>query len=110
MPRPEPGLSTEVNYVRTVDGDTIEFEIVRTFKIRLRGINVYEGDTEKGEEATEYVDGKLCDAEDIIVFIPSNDPVKFLDINSFERIVGDVYVDGRNLAGLLRVKRMEQDE
>lgn len=110
MAAPEPGLSTKVEYVRAVDGDTIEFEIRRTFKIRLRDIDVYELDTDEGVEALEYVDEKLNSAEEIIVFIPSNDPVKFLDINSFERLVGDVYVDGRNLRGLLRVKRLEDAE
>ena len=110
MAAPEPGLSTRVDYIRAVDGDTVEFSITRRFKIRLRGIDIYERNTAKGIDAIEYVDTKLLEAEEIIVFIPSNDTVKLMDMNSFERLVGDVYIDGRSLASMLRRKRLEKDE
>ena len=101
-PSLEPGLTIPVEYVRAVDGDTIEVEIRRKFHMRLRDINVAEKDTDEGVEATEYVDGILCDGETILVFIPTNSPDKLMDITSFERIVGDVYVDDEKLQDLLR--------
>jgi endonuclease YncB( thermonuclease family) len=104
----EPGLVTQVDYVRAVDGDTIEFEIRRTFKVRLRDIDVYEKNTEKGKEATEYVDTILKNAREILVFIPTNDPHKLMDINSFERVIGEVYVDNKNIANILRMARLEK--
>lgn len=104
----EPGLILPVNYVRAVDGDTIEFEIRRTFKLRLRDIDVYEKDTEPGQNAKEFVGDILSVTDDIIVFIPTNDPVKLMDINSFERIVGDVYIKDKKLSDILRTKGFEK--
>lgn len=106
----EPGLILPVEYVRTVDGDTIEFEIRRTFKLRLRDIDVYEKNTEKGERAADYVHTMLDVADDIIVFIPTNDPVKLMDMNSFERIVGEVYVKEKSLIDMLKKRGFEKIE
>ena len=110
MTAPPLGLTTEVEYVRILDGDTIEFEIRRRFKVRLEGIDVYEKNTEQGEEATDFVDNILLDAEVIKVFIPSNNPIKLMDINSFSRIVGQVYVDDTNLTDLLRAAHYDKNQ
>ena len=98
----EPGLTIPVEYVRAVDGDTIEVEIRRKFKIRLRDINVAEKNTDEGVEATKFVDDKLLAGDDILVFIPTNNPDKLMDFTSFERIVGDIYIDGELLQNLLK--------
>ena len=101
---PEPGIALPVTYVRAVDGDTIEVEVRRTFHVRLRGIDVAERNTKEGMEATEFVATVMNFCDDILVFIPTNDPIKLLDITSFERIVGDVYLNGELLQDLLRTK------
>lgn len=98
----EPGLILPVTFVRAVDGDTIEVEIRRTFKIRLRDINVAEKNTVKGAEAKAFVIGLMSDDEDVLAFIPTNNPDKLMDITSFERIVGDLYVSGELLQDTLR--------
>jgi endonuclease YncB( thermonuclease family) len=103
----EPGLTIPVEYVRAVDGDTIEVEIRRKFKLRLRDINVPEKNTDEGVEATEFVDGALLAGDDILVFIPTNSPDKLMDITSFERIVGDIYINGILLQDLLREQGYE---
>lgn len=105
----EPGLTIPVDYLRTVDGDTVEVEIRRKFKIRLRDINVAERKTEEGQEALTFVTCTLGVADDLIVFIPTNNPDKLMDITSFERIVGDLYVDGELLQTLLREKGYGKD-
>jgi endonuclease YncB( thermonuclease family) len=104
----KPGLTTKVDYVRTVDGDTIEVEIRRSFHVRLKDIDVYERYTDMGKEATAYVHSILSDAGEILLFIPSNDPEKLMDINSFSRLVGEIYVDGKNLNDLLEEKGFEK--
>lgn len=106
----EPGLTLPVDYVRAVDGDTIEFEIRRTFKLRLRDIDVYEKDTIKGQSAKEFVNDILGIANDVIVFIPTNDPIKLMDMNSFERLVGEVYVKEKSLSDILREKGFEKNK
>jgi micrococcal nuclease len=105
----EPGLLIPVNYLRTVDGDTIEFEIRRRFNVRLRDIDVPELKTEMGDKAKEYVQELLeLMTDKILIFIPTNCPEKLMDFNSFERIVADVYINGKNLADILRSKGYEK--
>src|SRR6056297_2598988 len=102
MTAPEPGWITDVDYVRAVDGDTVEVEIRRRFKISIQDIDVVESNSERVPEATEYVDEKLSKAREIIVKIPTNNPLNLMDINSFSRIVGEIYINGRKLSTMLK--------
>ncbi len=104
----ECGLTTEVDYVSAIDGDTIELKIERTFKVRIRDIDVIELKQQGGKEARAFVDNLLSSAKTIKIFVPSNDPHKLMDIQSFERLVADVYVDGCNLASLLKTAGHEK--
>lgn len=105
----EPGWCTEAYYIRTVDGDTVELEIRRRVKIRLRDIDVYESSTPEGEKATEFVKKTLDKSDNrIFVFIPAGDTLKLMDINSFERLVGDIEVNGKDLKELLRENGYEK--
>jgi len=108
MPNLEPGLMIPVEFVRAVDGDTIEVELKRKFHVRLRDIDVVEKKDPKGREATEYAAYIMAFSDDVMVFIPTNNPDKLMDITSFERIVGDLYVDGVKLSDLLREKGYEK--
>ena len=105
----EPGLTTVVDYIRTVDGDTIEFKLERTFKVRVRDIDAIELREQGGQEAKAFVNNLMNLANEIKIFIPSNDPHKLMDMQSFERLVADVYVDGRNLADILRTAGYEKE-
>jgi endonuclease YncB( thermonuclease family) len=107
---PEPGLIIPVGFLRAVDGDTIEVEVRRKFKVRLRDIDVVEKHESKGQEATDFVSHVLGFADSIMVFIPTNDPDKLMDITSFERLVGDIYVKGKKLQDLLRKEGFEKDD
>ena len=98
----EPGLMIPVKFLRAVDGDTVEVEIRRKFNVRLRDIDVAEKKEPGGAEATKFVAVLLGFADDVLVFIPTNSPEKLMDITSFERIVGDIYVKGNKLQDLLR--------
>jgi endonuclease YncB( thermonuclease family) len=104
----EPGLLIPVNYKRTIDGDTIEFEIKRRVSIRLRDIDVAELKTEIGDNAKKFVENLFEVSNDIMVFIPTNCPEKLMDFNSFERIVADVYVNKKSLAEMLRKNGFEK--
>ena len=105
---PESGLCVEAQYRRTIDGDTIEFAVVRSFHIRLRDIDIYEIKEPKGIKAGKFVHDLLHQAKNVSVFVPSNNAERLMDINSFNRLVGDVYVDGRNLADILREEGYEK--
>ena len=104
----EPGLLIPVNYRRTIDGDTIEFEIRRRFSVRLRDIDVPELKTKIGDEAKEFIENLFDVSNNIMIFIPTNCPEKLMDFNSFERIVADVYINKKNLTDILRKKGYEK--
>ena len=104
----ECGLTTEVDFIRAIDGDTVQVKIERTFNIRLRDIDVIELKEQGGKEARDFVKKQMEEASTIKIFIPSNDPHKLMDMQSFERLVADVYLDGRNLADILRTAGYEK--
>jgi len=108
MPNLEPGLMIPVQFLRAVDGDTVEVEIRRKFKVRLRDIDIVEKKEPLGREATEFVTFILGFGGDVMVFIPTNSPEKLMDITSFERVLGDVYINEQNLSDLLREKGFEK--
>ena len=97
-----------VHFVRAVDGDTIEVEIRRTFHVRLRDIDIVEKRDPGGAEATDYVNDIMSVSDDILVFIPTNNPDRLMDITSFARIVGDIYINGKDIKTYLKKKGFEK--
>jgi len=95
------------NYVRNaklhrvIDGDTfwlfvdLGYYSVSAVKVRLRGIDCPELNTDKGRAAKAFVEKTLGEAGAITI-------MSFKDEHSFDRWVCDVYVDDRPLAQLLR--------
>ena len=97
MTVPEPGITTKARVTRVVDGDTIEVEVSRIFNVRVRDLLVAEKNTEKGKLAKTLLSSAIKDS-DVPIFFPSNDPHKLMDMNSFNRLIGDVWlVDGTNM-------------
>jgi endonuclease YncB( thermonuclease family) len=97
----QPGYCTEVKFIRTVDGDTIEVELSRRFKIRVNNIDAPEKNTDEGFEAALFVDNLFRRANKVMIRIDTGDTLKLMDIHSFDRIVADVEVDGRDLREIL---------
>lgn len=98
---PPLGWTTKAKIIRVIDGDTVEIEIRRTLKIRLvhsnaEGLefNAPESNTEAGQLAKsnliELAEGKEC-----VLFLHAKDPVKLLDMNTFDRVLGEVWVDDK---------------
>lgn len=92
MSKPENGFSTEASIVRIVDGDTIVIEVKRQFPIRIRGLRCAEHNTDKGKEETAFLHTLIKPGDACQVFIPSNNPTTFMDFNSFNRLIGDLYI------------------
>lgn len=84
---------TEVKYIRNYDGDTITFDIG---KVRLMGVDTAEMNGKKPCEkemaqiAKKYVENRMKNATKITI---TNNNKR--DI--YNRILADVYVDGKNL-------------
>lgn len=106
----EPGLTILVDVVSVHDGDTIKVRVSREFDIRVRGIDTPELKTVEGKEVQKIVENLITTADKIIVFIPSNDPLKLMDFNSFGRVVGDVYLDGKSLADIVRENKLQKKD
>lgn len=112
----EPGYCTDVSLVRIIDGDTLEVKFERTFKVRLIGpplrdkkhFNIAEKATELGQKAITFLKEKIKVGEIIRLFIPSENPSKLMDINSFDRIHAKVYHQGENIAELLDQKGFQK--
>ena len=102
----ENGWGSDADITRVIDGDTIEVEVIRRFHIRLRDVDTPENNTLRGMKATNFVDRLLADNSDarIQIFIPSNQAEKLMDINSFSRLVGDIYIDGKLLQDILKAE------
>jgi len=83
-----------VRLVYVFDGDSIELDISgRTEEVRLLGINAAEGDKCFGDEARDALIG-LLDGRDLVLV---EDPAD--DIDSYDRLLRYVYVDGENVNG-----------
>lgn len=103
---PEPGITTKAKVIAIPDGDTIKLEVTRTFNVRIRDLLVAEKNTEAGQRAIEYLNTFLKDSQ-VTLFVPSNDPVKLMDMNSFNRLVGDLwYPNGINMVDDLEEKKL----
>ena len=99
---PELGWTTEATLSRVVDGDTIEVVIERRVKIRLKDLLVAEKNTLEGKKAKAFVEDIIKPGDKLIVFLPARHPERLLDVTSFDRLVGDVYLaEGNNLADVI---------
>ncbi len=92
--------------VRVIDGDTFVVDVDLGYtahvhvRIRLRGINVYEKNTDQGKLATAYLQGLLLP----LTSTPSSLVIQsYKDARSFERWIADVWLpDGDLLSDRLR--------
>lgn len=123
MSQPRPGVCKTAQIIRIEDADTIEVEIKLKFSIRLIGpgvkghyLDCAEKNTELGQEAIQRVKEILCvkyandeiarqcgdpEFKEVIIFIPEGNPHELMDANSWSRLNGEVWVDGKRLGDIL---------
>ena len=97
-PRPQIVLPCKVYHVH--DGDTPYVEVTLKVKVRLKDINAPELDEEGGVESREYLK-KVALGKKGILQIPLDKSTSIGSPFSFERVVGYVWIDGKNLNDLL---------
>ena len=99
---PELGFTTLAKTERVIDADTIEVSITRKIKVRLLGVNAPELSTEEGKFFKEVMQNLLKDSDNITLFIPSKNPDKLMDFNTFDRVVGTIWLkNGEKLNDLI---------
>jgi endonuclease YncB( thermonuclease family) len=92
--QPEAGWASKVKVERVIDGDTILVSVTRIFPIRVRNLRCAEKNEVGGLEAKNAASNLLNNAKEILVFIPAGNDLLLTDVNTFNRIIGDLYVDG----------------
>lgn len=108
-PQPErPGLYLPVEGRPSYDGDTISVKLpmLGEARVRLHGINCPERNQPGGEEAREWVNGRVMDAASVWVWLQlaaDRDGDQRISLRellkqaSFDRWPGTVYCDGLDL-------------
>lgn len=99
---PEPGWSTRAKVYKVKDADSIEVEVTRRFTVRIENLRIAEADTPRGIEATRIARILMPKGREVTVFIPSNNPERLMDINSFERLVGEIWLDDVSYRDIMR--------
>lgn len=101
----KPGVATEVEIVRWRDADTPIVRFSREFPVRLvdsdKGgqFNSPEKNTPEGKEAIKFVEDLTYNK--CVLFIPNKNPVKLTDVLSFDRVLGEIFLDNRKLTTVL---------
>jgi endonuclease YncB( thermonuclease family) len=109
---PKEGLTKKVAISRVIDGDTIEVAVTWHIKVRILGrstdkvyLNAPEKNTPEGQKAIADVLTLLTNADwgknpatprfkDAVLYIPAGKTDELLAITSFDRVLGDLWVDG----------------
>ena len=97
--RPPHGVCLPVHYVSSRDGDTILVSLGSdgglVWPIRLDGINCPEKRDPGGFEAHDYVIKLLSTARELSVWVEAPKKKNILRSLSFDRIVGNLYVEDK---------------
>jgi len=116
---PQPGVCLDAVVVDVIDGDTVRVEVKRTFDVRLLDCWCPESRTKDDAEKARGLAAKertkaLVGGRLVRVLIPAGDPTRLLDVTTFGRVLGRIFVDGKNLAqqlvkeGLAAVSKEDQ--
>lgn len=108
---PIEGITLKAFATRVIDGDTFEAEIRFNVKVRLLRVNTPEkkqpGWLKFKNRLKELIFG-VCydefptlDPAEITLFIPNQKPTTLLDVVTFDRFLGEVWVDGQNINDIL---------
>ena len=113
MEQPPAGLTTKVVVTNVVDGDTIDVQIIKTVRVRLKDCWCPETRTrdleekEKGLAAKAHIKTLLGEQElyfgeskykKAILHIPADEEDDIKDILTLNRILGYIFVDGQDIS------------
>jgi endonuclease YncB( thermonuclease family) len=102
MKQPPIGITTKGTVVNVVDGDTVDVEVTRTVRVRLRDCWCPETRTrnleekKKGLAAKDHLVGLLEDSNDVVLFIPADSDGDIKDVFTFNRVLGYIFIDSEN--------------
>ena len=99
MNQPPIGITTKGSVVNVVDGDTLDVEITRTIRVRLKDCWCPETRTrdleekKKGLAAKAHLESLLSDSKDVVLFIPADSDGDIKDVFTLNRVLGYIFID-----------------
>ena len=112
MEQPSVGLTTKVLVTNIVDGDTVDVQIVKNIRVRLKDCWCPETRTrdleekEKGLAAKDHMDSLLAQQElyfadvrykEVVLHIPADEEGDIKDILTMNRVLGYIFVNGEDV-------------
>lgn len=109
--RPKEGLVLKAIVNRVIDGDTLEAIVSFAVKVRLLGVNA----PEKKENGWIKFKNRLksllfkqpLENQEITIFIPNQKPFTLVDVITFDRFLGEVWVDDININEIMEKEIQE---
>lgn len=114
MQEPPIGFTTKAKAVRVIDGDTLDVEITRRIRVRLKDCWCPETRTrdleekERGLKAKRHLKDLLSldtgffnwgsKGNEVVLFIPADKEGDIKDVFTFGRVVGNIFVDGEDVS------------
>ena len=94
------GLTLPARVMEVHDGDTVVVEIKRTLRIRLLDCWAAELRDDGGPEAKQHLES-LIDGREVVLQIQIEPDGRFGDQMSFNRVLGRLLIDGRDVSELM---------
>ena len=109
---PRPGFTTTAVVTKVHDGDTWEVELRRRFYVRIMHpnskleFNTPEQFTKEGQKVTKKIQ-ELFEGKEVLIFIPAGrSELNLLDITSFSRLLGEIYLDNNSVTDIMLNDKM----
>ena len=103
MQQPPKGFTTKAKVTRIIAGDTVDVEISRKVRVRLKDCWAPEKrsrdivEKQKGMAAFSHL-ATLLHEEDVVLFIPADEQGEIKDIFTFGRVVGHVFLNEEDMS------------
>ena len=103
MQQPAEGFTTKAKVTRIIDGDTVDVEITRQVRVRLKDCWAPEKrsrdivEKQKGMASLSHL-ATILDDKKIVLFIPADDKDEIKDIFTFGRVIGHIFLDGEDVS------------
>ena len=104
MKQPPIGITTVGTVTNVVDGDTVDVEIKRTIRVRLKDCWCPETRTrdlkekEKGLAAKKHLSNLLEDSKEVVLFIPADSEGDIKDVFTLNRVLGYIFIDSEDVS------------
>ena len=106
MEQPPLGLTKPIKIYEVIDGDTVKGKIEIDVTIRLDGYDAPEirqpktpEEKQRGVAAKQFL--KSIISGDAVLHVPFTEQQRFVDITTLGRVIGRVFVDGKDISELM---------